>query len=173
MPSSVYSFTSCNPPPDGVYPNANGVSPIHGHNAVHGGATSAEKGILGRGWAKNTVPKGTRAIGSFRYFNNAGDPLSRDNYAGVQNTSQCMSQLGGGVGKMHSPRCRRGRSEINTSGVETFSGNPTYVYDSSNYMTYKKQRAMNKGYIDPNNRVYTEGGGSRCESISARNRSRK
>lgn len=179
MPNSVYSFTNCNPPAVGVLPNAVGISPIHGLNAVHDGTTTAEKSILTKAYKKTkvngiaTTASSSRSIGGFRFSNNAGDPLSRKNYAGVQNTNQCGNQLGGGVGKMHSPRCRRGRSEVNTSGVEAFSGNPTYVYDSSNYITYRKQKAMNKGYGDPNNLVYTEGGGSRCETISARSRARK
>ena len=172
--SSFYSFTNCNEPPSGVWPNARGVSAIHGHNSVHEGETVSDKSVLYKSWKKTEDLSGkTRAIGGFRFYNHAGDALSREDYNGVEHSGQCGNQLGGGVGKMHSPRCRRGRSQINSSGVETFSGNPKYVYDSSNYMTYKKRRALNKGYGDIDNLVYAEGGGSRCETVAAKNRSRK
>lgn len=179
MPNSVYSFSQCNLPAFGTAPRIVGISPVANTNSVREGETTSQKAVLTKAFQKanragvQTEASRRRSIGGFRFYNNAGDPLSRNNYSGVENTNQCRNQLGGGVGKMHSPRCRRGRSQINTSGVETFSGNPRYVYDSSNYMTYKKNRAMNKGYATEEGLVYTEGGGTRCETTSAKNRVRK
>ena len=185
------SFTECNLPAESVFPNVQGVEPQKDENTINASSRSATKQILYRGW-RGRIPDPTaplnskgdptaflpRAIGGFRFYNNAGDALSRKDYSGVQNSRECISQLGGGIGKMHQPRCGRGRSERNTSGVETFSGNPKYVYDSSNYMTYRKQKALNRGYVNipgtrgRDTRVYANGGSSRCSAATARSRLR-
>ena len=167
----MFNFTNCNPAPEGTYPNILGVEPRKAETTVTGAERSNAKQILFRSWKK--VPNGSscrtqRAIGNFRLANNAGDCLSRKDYAGVQNSNECGNQLGGGIGKMHRPRCRRGTSEANTSTVETFSGNPTYVYDSSNYMRYRKQKAFNQGIGVASTLEYKDGGSSRCGGISAR-----
>ncbi len=167
----IPDYTTCNPPSDGSYPNiTNASNPQSEPVAAMGTALSRQKMILTRAWR---APCNTRAIGDFRAYNNAGDCLSRVNYAGVQNSNQCNNQTGGGIGRMHSSRCRRGRSQVNTTNVETFSGNPTYVYDSSNYARFRKQKAMNQGNAVGASRVYKDGGSSRCIEIAARNRVRK
>lgn len=166
------SFTECDKPADGTYPNVSGVEPQKAFNSENNGARSSIKNILYRGWRGRLADPTRTAIGGFRFYNNAGDPLSRKHYSGVQNSRECVSQLGGGIGNMHQPRCMRGRSQRNTSGVETFSGNPNFVYDSSNYITYRKQKALNKGYGTVSGRVYTDGGGSRCTAVAARRKAR-
>lgn len=55
--------------------------------------------------------------------------------------------------------------DVKTSdGESTFAGNPKYVYDSSDYMKYRKLRAVNKNYYD-----YSFGGDKHNSTQSALN----
>jgi len=168
-------FTNCRQCPEGTYPNIVGAERPKAETTITGTQRSNSKQILFRGWRRLRMPDGSatpcannRAIGNFRLVNNAGDCLSRKNYAGVENINQCGNQSRGGIGRMHRGRCRRGRADVNSSGVETFSGNPTYVYDSSNYMRYRKQKAFNQGIGVVSTLEYKDGGSSRCGDISAK-----
>ena len=64
--------------------------------------------------------RNVRAIGGFRAIMNAGDPLSRQNVS----------------------------SKNDTTGVPLASGNGKFVYDSSDYTTYLRRRAMGRNYND-------------------------
>lgn len=85
----------------------------------------------------------TRAIGEFKAVNNIGDFLSRQNYA-------C-----GNIPSPIQPNSVAWRSRIgsiikncDTSGVPCSNANTRFVPDSSDYITYKKQRAINQTYND-------------------------
>jgi hypothetical protein len=91
----------------------------------------------------------------FRAVNNAGDLLSRDNYScgGTCQTPQSRPGL-------HGLRTHFGSVQASCIPSATYSSlqlinnipaaacNVKYVYDSSDYTTYLKQRAVNKNYND-------------------------
>ena len=86
-----------------------------------------------------------RIITPFRAVNNAGDVLSRLNYScgGTCQTPQSrpgMFGLKNSFGAIHN-MCDETR-------IPPSACNVRYVYDSSNYTTYLKQRAINKNYND-------------------------
>ena len=82
----------------------------------------------------------------FRIVNNAGDFLSRQNYSsGGPNQVNGSKQSISGSWRTSAGRVR---ATDDGTGVPSASCNPKYVYDSSNYVTYRKQRAVNKNYRD-------------------------
>ena len=84
-----------------------------------------------------------RVITPFRAVNNAGDILSRQNYScgGPSQTPSSRPGLRGlKLGSIF--------SVCDGTNVEVTTCNPKYVYDSSNYTTYLKQRANNRNYSD-------------------------
>jgi len=84
-----------------------------------------------------------RVLTPFRAVNNAGDLLCRKNYS-CGGPSQVASSRPGLSG------LRIGAIFSNCDGtnVPGSSCNPKYVYDSSNYTTYLKQKANVKNYND-------------------------
>lgn len=176
--ATTFDFTNCRECPEGTYPNIIGAERPKAETTITGTQRSNAKQILFRSWrtrdAASSVCRTGRAIGNFRLVNNAGDCLSRKNHYGVKN-GQCGNQLGGGIGRMHRGLCnRRGKAEsVAANEPETFSGNPTYVYDSSNYMRYRKQKAFNQGIGVTSRLEYKDGGSSRCGDISARSGTRR
>ena len=105
----------------------------------------------------------------FRAVNNAGDLLSRDNYScgGTCQTPQSRPGL-------HGLKTHFGSVQSSCIPSATYSSlqllntipaaacNVKYVYDSSDYTTYLKQRAVNKNYND-----YSYGGDDSKSSQSA------
>lgn len=89
-----------------------------------------------------------RIITPFRAVNNSGDILSRPYYScgGSCQTFQSRPNIKGirsAFGAI--------QSQCDGSGVPPASCNVKYVYDSSDYVTYLKQRAVNKNYNDLSN----------------------
>jgi hypothetical protein len=91
----------------------------------------------------------------FRAVNNAGDLLSRENYScgGNCQTFQSRPGLKGLRSKFGSISNSCIPSVINSnlqllSDVPAAACNVKYVYDSSDYTKYLKQRAVNKNYND-------------------------
>jgi hypothetical protein len=85
------------------------------------------------------------AITPFRAVTNSGDLLSRKNYScgGACQTPQSRPGLKGlsqRMGAIH--------SLCDGTNVPAAACNVKYVYDSSNYTTYLKQRAENRNYND-------------------------
>ena len=84
-----------------------------------------------------------RVITPFRAVNNAGDILSRQNYScgGPSQTPNSRPGLRGlRLGSIF--------SACDGTNVEVTTCNPKYVYDSSNYTTYLRQKAAAKNYND-------------------------
>lgn len=106
---------------------------------------SQMRNLLRNAW--NTRYKsqlGARSSGltPFRVVNNAGDLLVRTGYScGAVNAIHSRPGLGGlkfgGV-----------RNGCDGSGVPAGACNAKYVYDSSNYTTYLRQKASSKNYND-------------------------
>jgi hypothetical protein len=84
-------------------------------------------------------------ITPFRAINNAGDLLSRPDYScgGPCQTFQSRPNLRGL--KQHFGHIQ---SRCDDSGIEPASCNVRYVYDSSDYTRFVKQKAFNKNYND-------------------------
>lgn len=105
----------------------------------------------------------------FRAVNNAGDLLSRENFScgGSCQTYQSrpglngLSQRFGSVSVSCTPSAAY-NSLQEIKNVPAAACNVKYVYDSSDYVTYLKQRAVNKNYND-----YSNGGDDFNSSQSA------
>ena len=105
----------------------------------------------------------------FRAVNNAGDLLSRDNYScgGSCQTPQSRPGLHGlrtHFGSVQSsciPSASYNSLQL-INNIPAAACNVKYVYDSSDYATYLKQRAVNKNYND-----YSYGGDDYKSSQSA------
>lgn len=91
----------------------------------------------------------------FRAVNNAGDLLSRENYScgGSCQTFQSrpglkgLSQRFGSIQSTCFPSAVYSNIQLNNK-IPAAACNVKYVYDSSDYITYLKQRAVNKNYND-------------------------
>ena len=91
----------------------------------------------------------------FRAVNNAGDLLSRDNYScgGCIQSYQSrpglkgLGQHFGSNSNSCTPSAAYNSLQLNTS-VPSATCNVKYVYDSSDYVTYLKQKSINKNYND-------------------------
>lgn len=95
-------------------------------------------------------------IGSFRAVNNAGDYLGRVHYScgGPNPTSSRKAGLQRRIGSMW--------SNCDGTNVPPSTCNVKYVYDSSDYIKFKKQRAYNVNYND-----VAYGGGARATEAHA------
>ena len=107
------------------------------------------RGIVRRVWNKSGARglDGTnnRVITPFRAINNLGDFLGRQNYVcgGPNQVNSSISGVrvnGGAV-----------RSQCDGSNVAGASCNSKFVSDSSDYISFRKQKAMNKNYNDSSN----------------------
>jgi len=84
----------------------------------------------------------------FRAVNNSGDLLSRKSYScgGSCQSFQSRPGLRGLKGAFGSIK-----SSCDGTDIPPASCNTKYVYDSSDYVTYLKQKAINKNYNDISN----------------------
>lgn len=94
----------------------------------------------------------------FRAVNNAGDLLSRDNFSCGGSCQTPQSRPG-----LHGLRTHFGAISVSCTPSAAYNSlqliknvpaaacNVKYVYDSSDYVTYLKQKAVNKNYNDFSN----------------------
>ena len=95
-------------------------------------------------------------ISPFRAVNNAGDLLSRLNYScgGPCQTPQNIPNIHGirknlgAISNSCIPSASYNSLQLNSPRVPASACNVRYVYDSSDYTTYLKQRAVVKNYND-------------------------
>ena len=125
---------------------------------------------LRRAWShqntNKTINTLQRAITPFRAVNNSGDYLARLNYSsGGPNQVTGVKQSISGAWKGSAGRVRAVDDGTN---IPSASCNPKYVYDSSNYIAFRKQQAVNKNYHD-----ISEGGDEHNASYSAIRRVRR
>jgi hypothetical protein len=91
----------------------------------------------------------------FRAVNNAGDLLGRENYSCGGSCQTFQSRPGlrglktqfGSVSNSCTPSVAYNTLQLNTN-IPSASCNVRYVYDSSDYITYLKQKAIVKNYND-------------------------
>ncbi len=116
------------------------------------GEQSATRAILRNGWntsmAKGTYNGHKRVITPFRAVNNAGDFLARTNYKCGGPTGMSKSSIGWAGSKIY---LGSKIDNCDSTGVPGASGNVKYVYDSSTYITFKRQQAINHNYNDLKN----------------------
>jgi hypothetical protein len=97
-----------------------------------------------------------RVLTPFRAVNNAGDFLCRVNYQ-CGGSTQINTASPGMVGAHRNGN--RGLSGLGNArpsvcdgtNVPAFCGNPKYVYDSSDYIRFRRQQALNQNYNDSKN----------------------
>lgn len=110
------------------------------------GEMSATRGILRRAWnqenAVGTINGNKRVITPFRAVNNLGDFLARKNYVcgGPNQVNASKPGWKGHIGSII--------SQCDSTGVEGYSGNTKFVPDSSDYVTFRRQQALNRNYND-------------------------
>lgn len=101
---------------------------------------------LRSGWnnenAVGVINGKSRVVTPFRAVNNSGDFLSRENYI-CNGPNQLKSAKPGLSNRMGSIL-----SACDDSGVEAASTNVKFVADSSDYIRYKKQRAVVRNFDD-------------------------
>jgi len=83
-----------------------------------------------------------RAITPFRAVNNLGDYLGRQNYVcgGSNQVNASRPGMKGLIGSIN--------SQCDGTGVAASVANNRFVADSSDYIKFKKQNAMNRNYND-------------------------
>lgn len=148
MPSANCRLVFTGNVPKNIYPNIKGVAPPHVGLTDVSSEHALGRDVLREGWngayAKGNVKGRSHAGTPFRLVNNSGDYLARRNYA-----------------------CRSDGSGCDGSGIQASSCNSAYVYDSSDYIRFKKQQAKNKNYND-----YSSGGNANKGSYTALSRVR-
>ena len=124
----------------------NGISPKQTVTNYKDGEQSVDRGVLRRGWnqlnAIGTIKGYKRVITPFRAVNNLGDFLARPNYVcgGPNQVNASKPGWKGHIGSII--------SKCDGTGVAGASCNPRFVSDSSDYVRFRKLRAMNKNYND-------------------------
>jgi hypothetical protein len=109
-----------------------------------GGERELERLFLRRVFGNRTFPNNAAVITPFRRYFNAGDT------AGTVNSSP-SPQMGNPINQARSSSMV---SRLHASGGGTqsgsafYTGNPKFVYDGSDFMRYRKLKAINKNYND-------------------------
>ena len=123
-----------------------GIAPKQTKINARGGEQALARKILTKSWntpyATGEFNSKTPAIGPFRLVNNLGDFLNRQNYScggpnQVRSNKPGLRSIAGSIPQ-----------NCDGSGVPASSCNVKFVPDSSDYVRYKKQRAMNQNYND-------------------------
>lgn len=145
----------------GCYPNIKGASVKKSYPTVGSQERATTRQILRQVWnggnsyyAEKALQGGNKCINqrSFRAVMNAGDLMSRKNYScggpdmiGSGNPgSNKMTTKDGGQSKRDCAPAKDGCP--NGIEIPPSTCNVKYVYDSSNYTRYLKERASNRGY---------------------------
>jgi len=118
-----------------------GISVRQTANSVRNSDHVMARRVLRNSW-NNSYVNGNRQIGPFRAVNNLGDVLNRQNYScGGPNPINSRPGIYGNVGGSIPQQC-------DGTGVTVASCNPKFVPDSSDYIKFRKQRALSQNYND-------------------------
>jgi len=127
----------------------NGFSPAQTITNYKDSEQTTIRRILRNSWnnqqAVGAINGKKRIITPFRAVNNLGDFLSRQNYV-CGGSNQVNADRPGWKGRIGSII-----SQCDGTGVAAGSGNMRHVPDSSDYIRFKKQRAIGKTYNDLKN----------------------
>jgi hypothetical protein len=153
------SFVSPNSQPSNLGGGYNGYSPAllgggagtHGGSGMEGGnERSMDRNILRQAWngqyASGDVNGRKPVCTPFRLVNNAGDYLGRQNYVsgGPNQVNNIRSSTINGW-KMFAGHVQ---ATNDGTGIPSSTCNVKYVYDGSDYTTFKKNQAINRTYND-------------------------
>ena len=133
------------------YPNIVGASVPKFGSVIDGNFRSMERDIVRQVWNTNCYGKETKQgpkIGGFRRVMNAGDYLGRVNY-GCGGSNQITKRPGSLI-----LSTKDGVRRCNTK-IPVANTNVKYVYDSSDFIRYRREKNINKGYA---------GGRTDCDS---------
>ena len=115
-----------------------------------GGQRELERVTLRRAFGNQIfLPSGSVSarppITPFRRFFSAGDMAGSINSAPSPLLGRPIDQVGSSsmVSRLHAPQ-----DGVNNQGTAFYTGNQKYVYDSSNYVRFKKLQAVNRNYND-------------------------
>lgn len=130
-----------------------------------GGERELERLTLRRMVGNTCYPGNPQIITPFRRFYNAGDTAGSINSATSSLLGRPIDQVGSSsiVSRLHAHH-----DGLNNKGEAFYSGNPKYVYDSSNYVRFKKLQAINRNYNDSS---FGGAGASTVKQVLARVRS--
>ena len=146
---SVQAFKTSNPPsPLGGGPY-NGYSPQQTLNNFKDSEQTQTRAILRNAWntayATGTYNGYKRMVTPFRAINNTGDFLCRVNYScgGSNQINDKYPGIRGIIGTIP--------QHCDGTGVPASICNVKFVADSSDYVTFRRQQAVNKTYNDLSN----------------------
>lgn len=135
-------------PPGGLLGGGGGT---YGGTGMEGGsARGRDRDVLRRGFGRFKPResledrKNPRIITPFRQAYNAGDVAGTVD----QRTLEPASNQVNGIAPVNSLRKYERSRGAASGGKSLFTGNPRYVYDSSDYIRYKKLVSKNKNYND-------------------------
>jgi hypothetical protein len=123
-----------------------GISPVQTINGKRDSSDAVTRRILRSSWnnvnAQAIINARKRITTPFRAVNNLGDYLSRQNYV-CGGPNQVNADKPGWKSRIGSiiSRC-------DNTGIAANSGNQRFVADSSDYIKYKKQMAVQRTYND-------------------------
>ena len=121
-----------------------GISVRQTANSMRSSDSVMARKVLRTSWNNElvgtTLLNRQRAIGPFRAVNNLGDYLNRQNYS-CGGPNQVNKDKPGMIIGAVPQKC-------DGSGIQAASCNPKFVPDSSDYIKYRKQRAMSQTYND-------------------------
>jgi len=126
-----------------------GYSPKQTMNNYKDSEQTLTRGVLRRSWngqyATGKFNGYNRVVTPFRAVMNSGDFLSRQNYAcgGPNPTNASKPGMKGRIGTMW--------SNCDTTGVPASSCNVKFVADSSDYVRFRREQALNRNYNDSKN----------------------
>jgi hypothetical protein len=140
-----------------------GAGPDGGSGMTGGGERSIDRKVLRQAFgnsakALTNLPGGVSPLtlannggsisGLFRNALSAGDPLGTHNKAANSKYGPVSNQVNGVNGISSLGGYKSLADGIRSDGVAAYSGNPRYVYDSSDYIRFKKLMAKNRTYND-------------------------
>lgn len=152
------SFPNKNVPP-GTWSNVRGAAIVLPYPSVSDSFRGRNRFSLRRVWNKepakadNPLP----AMGQFRLANNAGDYFSRVAYtSGGPNMISSRPRL-----PIVTTKDGGQRDASDNTGIPASTCNTKYVYDSSDFIKFRRQKAINHGYSTLGNSAnadYSAGG---------------
>jgi hypothetical protein len=125
-----------------------GISPKQTMNNHKDSEMTMTRRVLRDSWngayATGKVNGYGRRVGEFKAVNNIGDFLSRKNYVcNIPNPQSNSFQGRNRIGSII--------NHCDTTGIQCSNTNTKFVPDSSDYIKYRKQRAINQNYNDITN----------------------
>ena len=137
-------------PIQGIAPQlvGGGANTNSGSGMDGGNGRSLNRFTLRKGWNGTAGSFNNAVLGPFRRVNNAGDLQGRVNVSsGGPNQVNNVRRQSLASWPLLAGSVSRNLDALN-SGVPVNSCNPTFVYDSSDYVRFKKLQSINRNYND-------------------------